>query len=104
MRSIMENQLNDMSRGPAKTAEVIRPFRKFFRKYFIVLLMGAASIGLYATMYFFNADLEALVKETLSGNKSLFFVPILIAFVFSFIHGAFTSKFWDVLGIKAKKK
>jgi hypothetical protein len=26
-----------------------------------------------------------------------------IAFVFSYFHGSFTSHFWDTLGIKAKK-
>ncbi len=32
------------------------------------------------------------------------FLPIATAFVFSFVHGNFTSYFWTVLGVEAKKK
>lgn len=32
------------------------------------------------------------------------FLPIITAFIFSFVHGAFTGSFWTVLGVEAKKK
>jgi flagellar biosynthesis protein FliQ len=30
-------------------------------------------------------------------------ILIAIALIFSFVHGAFTSQFWDLLGLRAKK-
>jgi hypothetical protein len=31
-----------------------------------------------------------------------FIVPVIIAFIFSLVYGAFVSHFWDMLGVKAK--
>jgi len=31
-----------------------------------------------------------------------FLIPIVIALVFSFVHGAFTGAFWDAVGLKPK--
>ena len=31
-------------------------------------------------------------------------LPVLTAFLFSFVHGAFTGSFWSALGIEASKK
>ncbi len=76
---------------------------RFLRhKYFVLAVFGVMSVVLYTGLYFFNADIIALAKSTYSGDKELFFVPVLIALLFSFVHGAFTSKFWDVLGVKPK--
>ena len=75
----------------------------FTKKYYAVLFLGAMSIGLYTLLYFFNADLTQIAQQTHEGNKGLFFVPILIALLFSAIHGTFTSRFWDAMGIKPKK-
>lgn len=36
------------------------------------------------------------------GNWLFVFIPILIAFAVSYVHGAFTSSFWDSIGFKAK--
>lgn len=47
---------------------------------------------------------EAQVLSLSSQGKWAFWIPVSIAFVFSFAHGAFTGEFWDVLGVKAKKK
>lgn len=47
---------------------------------------------------------EAQVMSLSSQGKWAFWIPVSIAFVFSFAHGAFTGEFWDVLGVKAKKK
>lgn len=45
---------------------------------------------------------SSLAQSTRRGDKRLFFVPIGIALLFSFVHGAFTGRFWDVLGLKAR--
>ncbi|MEW5770904.1 MAG: hypothetical protein AB1831_11155 [Pseudomonadota bacterium] len=37
------------------------------------------------------------------GNWMHVLAPIVIAFVISFSHGAFTGLFWEVVGLKAKK-
>lgn len=40
----------------------------------------------------------------LEGNRLNVLVPIVVAFVMSYVHGAFTAMFWDSLGLKAAKK
>ncbi|MFH1562907.1 MAG: hypothetical protein ABIF11_05765 [Nitrospirota bacterium] len=65
-----------------------------------MLLMGAISIVLYTIL---------LMKQDLInhyfGNGGLYAVlPIVIAFIFSYFHGTFTSCFWTVLGIEAAKE
>lgn len=62
-------------------------------------LYGLVSLALYFLLYFFE---DAILEFTSRGNW-YFIAPVAIAFVFSFFHGAFTSHFWDSLGIKAKK-
>ena len=60
---------------------------------------GFVSLVLYFLLYFFE---DAILAFTSRGGW-YFIAPIVIAFVFSYFHGAFTSHFWDTLGIKAKK-
>lgn len=74
------------------------------RRYARLAGLGLSSLGLYFLLYWFNGDIKDLAQVTNAGDKSLFFVPILVALVFSFIHGAFTSQFWDALGVKAKNR
>lgn len=74
-----------------------------FRKYWRVFSYGVLSMTLYGMLYYFSTDLVDIARATHAGHKTMFFVPILLALVFSLVHGAFTSHFWDVLGIKAKK-
>lgn len=66
------------------------------------LLTGTASVGLYILLYFFSQDIRHLAEATIHGDKGLFYVPIVIALLFSLVHGAFTGHFWDALGLKAK--
>lgn len=61
--------------------------------------LGAVTLVLYLTLFAYE---EQVLKLTAEGKWS-FIIPLTIAFVFSFAHGAFTSDFWDVLGVKAKK-
>ena len=62
------------------------------------LVYGVISISLYTLLYVFEKEVLELTK----AGRWNFFIPILIAFVFSVIHGNFTGQFWDMFGIKAK--
>lgn len=65
-----------------------------------MLLMGAVSIALY-TLLLMNQD---VVNSNFGKGGVHAFLPIITAFVFSFVHGGFTGDFWTVLGIEAAKK
>jgi F0F1-type ATP synthase assembly protein I len=65
-----------------------------------LLVTGIISVALYAALLA-NQD----VINSSFGRGGLYaFLPIAMAFVFSFIHGTFTGHFWTVLGIEAAKK
>ena len=67
------------------------------------LLFGIASLVLY-TLLLMNSDLFVdWAERTIKGEKSLFLVPVVVAFVFSYFHGAFTGYFWETLGLRAAK-
>lgn len=60
-------------------------------------LFGATTLLLYAALFLFE---DAIVGSTRDGHWS-FVIPIALAFVFSYFHGAFTGGFWDAVGIRA---
>lgn len=60
--------------------------------------LGILSIMLYFLLYYFSDPILFWSKQ--GGWFSL--VPVIIAFLFSLVHGAFTGHFWDLLGVKAK--
>lgn len=60
--------------------------------------LGLLSATLYFLLYYFNEQILIWSKQ----GGWYFIVPLTIAFVFSFVHGAFTGHFWDLLGVKAK--
>jgi hypothetical protein len=64
---------------------------------------GILSMALYFGLYMFNADIRHAAEMTNQGDKTLFLLPIGIAFVFSIVHGIFTDRFWEALGLKAKR-
>ncbi len=64
---------------------------------------GAFSGALYYLLYYFNGDLRQIAEMTNQGDKTYFLVPIGIAFVFSVVHGLFTDRFWEALGVRAKR-
>jgi hypothetical protein len=68
------------------------------------LVYGAASAALYALLYVFAEDTVEIARRTREGEKGYFVVPIVIAFVFSLAHGAFTGNFWDALGLRPAEK
>ncbi len=62
------------------------------------LFWGLFSAILYFALYYF----EAPILNWSKAGTLAFIVPVFIAFLFSFVHGAFTTYFWDLLGVKAK--
>lgn len=64
---------------------------------------GAASIALYLLLFLYSEQFVEWAQRTRDGEKLLFIIPIAVAFVFSYVHGAFTGYFWDALGLKAAK-
>lgn len=69
----------------------------------LTLTYGAVSVALYWLLLTHSDQLVEFAKRTHQGEKMYFLVPIAIAFLFSFVHGAFTGHFWEALGIKAAK-
>ncbi|MBI2312229.1 MAG: hypothetical protein HYU77_07005 [Betaproteobacteria bacterium] len=64
---------------------------------------GTASIALYAVLFVYSDRFVEWAERTRDGEKLLFIIPIVVAFVFSYVHGAFTGYFWDALGFRAAK-
>lgn len=69
---------------------------------FAVLILGLASSALYLLLFRYADTLTALSVEARAGAKYYGIVPIIIALVFSAVHGAFTARFWDLLGLRAR--
>ncbi|MBD3670014.1 MAG: hypothetical protein HUJ29_04500 [Gammaproteobacteria bacterium] len=68
-----------------------------------VIIFGVLSAVLYTLLYFYSDLLRQASQLVQQGDKILFLIPIGLAFVFSYIHGSFTDRFWSALGLKAKK-
>lgn len=60
---------------------------------------GSLTAALYYLLFLYDVEILALTSK---GGWA-FIVPVTIAFAISFTHGAFTSVFWDLFEIKAKK-
>lgn len=65
------------------------------------IVYGAASIALYALLFLYADETVELARRTREGERAWFLVPVVIAFVFFYVHGAFTGYFWDAVGLKA---
>ncbi|MGD9785872.1 MAG: hypothetical protein AB7E80_09110 [Hyphomicrobiaceae bacterium] len=78
----------------------LRPWFRLPPRVFKAVWTGLLSLSLYALLFYYEvAVLKASVGEVWS-----FLVPLVIAFVFSFAHGAFTGAFWDAVGLKPRAK
>lgn len=82
---------------PARFRLVIRPETK------AAIGLGVLSGILYFMLYIFGDDIRRLAELTTQGHRAYFLVPIAIAFVFSLVHGLFTDRFWEAVGLKAKR-
>lgn len=65
-----------------------------------MLLMGVISVALY-TLLLLKQD---IINGYIGQGGMYAFLPIITAFMFSFVHGTFTGDFWTVMGIEAAKK
>jgi len=66
------------------------------------LLLGAISAVLYFLLFYFEDRILELSRGY-AVDGWYFLGPILIALIFSAVHGVFTNNFWELLGIRAKK-
>lgn len=71
---------------------------------FKAVTYGAASVALYALLFIYSDETVEFARRTREGETVWFLVPILIAFLFSLVHGAFTGSFWDAIGLKPANK
>lgn len=64
------------------------------------ILFGALSLTMYTAFFMNSAVLMTYF------TKGLYYaaLPILTAFAFSFVHGAFAGNVWSLLGIEAAQK
>jgi hypothetical protein len=83
-------------RGGEQMAESVSR-KKIVQKTFV---FGAAAAALYAVVFHFADPLMAIV----SRGKLYAIVPVGMVFLFSYIHGNFTSYFWSALGIEASRR
>jgi hypothetical protein len=63
------------------------------------LLSGAATAACYGLLFAFEKEVMAAFTRTDGWYPAL---PVLTALVFSFVHGAFTGYFWELLGVTAR--
>jgi hypothetical protein len=65
-----------------------------------MIMMGIISLALYT--YLLSSQDQ--VNSTFAKGGWYALLPIITAFVFSFVHGNFTGDFWTVLGVEAARK
>ena len=62
-------------------------------------LSGAGTVFCYGLLFAYEKEVMAVFTRTDGWYPAL---PVAAAFVFSFVHGAFTGYFWELLGISAR--
>ncbi len=65
--------------------------------------LGILSSALYFLLYFYSNDINDFAELTKQGDKAYFMAPVIIALVFSLVHGYFTDLFWEAAGLRAKR-
>ncbi len=65
-----------------------------------MIVMGLISLALYTTLLMKQDEINSIFAQ--GGWYA--FLPIIVAFVFSYFHGGFTGHFWTVLGVEAARK
>jgi hypothetical protein len=63
-------------------------------------IWGVVSIAMYAALLLYQEP----VIDYFGRGGFFAFLPIAVAFLFSYVHGSFTGSFWSVMGIEASKK
>jgi hypothetical protein len=67
-----------------------------------MIFFGCLSGLLYAELFRFQIVINHFAELTREGEKIDFLIPIGIAFLFSYVHGAFATYSWQSLGLKVK--
>ena len=70
------------------------------KPYLMTVVVGAVSLVMYVALF----THQEWVTETFTKGGYYAAYPIVAAFLFSFIHGAFASNLLSSLGLEAKKK
>lgn len=76
--------------------------KKILARRIVTIALGISVLVLYFLLFQYEDEIVRLAELTRQGEKINFIFPILIALVFSFVHGAFTESFWNMLGLKPK--
>jgi hypothetical protein len=71
------------------------------KPYLQLIASGTVSGALYLLLYLYEREILAAFTRTDGWYPAL---PVIAALAFSFAHGAFTASFWEVLGIRGRKK
>ena len=71
------------------------------KPYLRLVVSVIASSGLYLLLYLYEAEIMSAFTRTDGWFPAL---PVIAAFAFSFAHGAFTGYFWEVLGVRGRRK
>ncbi len=97
----------------AEAADIAEPAKKNHRRLRNLLMLrpqtksalflGILSGAMYYVFYLYSGDIRQIAEMTNQGDKTYFLLPIGIAFLFSIVHGLFTDRFWEALGLKAKR-
>jgi len=101
-KQIAEKHLISQERPAISRADLARATQRILRLRMTIAL-GVMSVVIYGLLYIFSSDLVHLAQLTHQGDHTFFFVPVVIALLFSFVHGAFTSHFWDAMGVKPRQ-
>jgi hypothetical protein len=67
-----------------------------------MIIFGLLSAVLYFFLFKYQAEIVHFAELTRQGVKIDFAIPVLIALIFSFAHGGFTTYLWQSLGLKSK--
>lgn len=90
---------NQVVEQPAKKSAGLPPQKKASRA--SAILFGTLSLILYVLLLS-NGDLFVTwAQATKHDHKSFFIIPVIVAFIFSYVHGSFTGYFWESLGLRA---
>lgn len=65
----------------------------------LVIIMGGVVVTLYGLLFIYEMP---ILSASVAGGWS-FVIPVTIAFMFSYAHGDFTSRFWTACGLVPKK-
>jgi len=95
-QEIRDRPLGSRAGGDPHPQAPAGPSRGGGRKpYGLTITLGAAVAGLYAGLFLW----QDVVTDYFTRGGAYAVLPIVTALAFSVLHGAFTERFWIVLGV-----